>query len=38
MVVLSGEPAGGGLLLNEERSGERFEGLLTWLEGSVGEI
>jgi hypothetical protein len=38
IVVLRGEPTGGDLLLNEELGGERFEGLLTWLEGDDGEI
>jgi hypothetical protein len=37
MVALRGEPAGVGLLLNEELCGERFKGRLTLLGGDVGE-
>ena len=36
-MALRGEPAGVGLLLNEELCGERFKGRLTLLEGDVGE-
>ena len=38
MVTLRGEPAGADLLLKEEFRGERFNGLLAWLEGDVGEV
>ena len=38
MVALRGEPVGANLFLNEELRGGRFKGLLTLLEGDVGEV